>query len=341
MSNLPNLPPIPVPNALSSRMWDFVVQGVADAFAHHGRDDVARRIEHFRASPNLHRLMTDAVIEGWAFWLERSHAHAIVAAVKRDVQDHLPTLIRIHMLDALQRPITREDVEDYLAEWFRELQSGASPHQCRSAARELLDRILQAALSADPLRSLVQTVLLWESKHRQHLPTLGPRIAKVRQIACERAKADGYAFVSSAHLMYGLAALEPPHAPQQVMRAAGIGVHAILTAIAAVPFREAKISSPEATPSPEPEESSSVGTILGEAQERAAEEKARAADDGHLLRGALAIAADPYCTCGGSLRVLFSALNVDPSKWADALTLYHSWPSINTSLGIQLSLNGI
>ena len=50
--------------------------------------------------------------------------------------------------------------------------------------------------------------------------------------------------------------------------------------------------------------------MLGEAKARAAEEHAQTVDDGHLLRGILVIVADRYCTCSGSLRLLFQQMNV-------------------------------
>ena len=155
---MPGLPiGIPaVPEAITKRIWDFVVQGIADAFKYHDKKDIARRIEALRTSPNLPSLMTDAVQEGWQYWLTHSHEHAIIAAVKRDLQDHLPTLVGVKLLEALQRPITRHDVEEYLATWFTELHSLATLGKCRDAARDLLDRILQATLSAPALQDLLK-----------------------------------------------------------------------------------------------------------------------------------------------------------------------------------------
>ena len=63
---MPGLPiGIPaVPEAITKRIWDFVVQGIADAFKYHDKKDVARRIEALRSSPNLPSLMTDACRRG-------------------------------------------------------------------------------------------------------------------------------------------------------------------------------------------------------------------------------------------------------------------------------------
>lgn len=331
-----------VPEVITKRIWDFVVQGIADAFKNHDKKDIARRIEALRASPNLPSLMMDAVQDGWQYWLTHSHEHAIVVAVRRDVQDHLPTLLGNKLLESLQRPITRHDVEEYLATWFVDLHSGATLGACRDAARDLLDRILQATLSAPPLHDLAEAVLQWDEAHRRPQPALGPRIAKVREGARDRARADGFSFVSSAHLMYGLASVQPPNAPQQILGAKGMGMspEQILKAIPKLPLT-GRHEDGQLNSSAEPEELAGIRTLLGEAQARAAEENAQVVDDGHLLRGILAIMADPYCTCSASLRLLFKEMNVDPVYWAKRLTEVYAWPTINNSIGILLSEYGI
>ena len=91
----------------------------------------------------------------------------------------------------------------------------------------------------------------------------------------------------------------------------------------------------------EPAESAGIRTLLGEAQARAAEEHAQTVDDGHLLRGILVIVADRYCTCSGSLRLLFNQMNVDPVYWANKFTQVYAWPTINNSIGMRLSEYGI
>jgi hypothetical protein len=128
----------------------------------------------------------------------------------------------------------------------------------------------------------------------------------------------------------------PAHTPQQALLTAGITPDAVGRALASVP-----LAKPEDVPLTAASESASVHTVLGEALARAVEERAEAVDDGHLLRGMLAIAADTQCTCGRSLRSLFTTLGVDPAAWAAALTTQRSWPSIQTSLGVHLSHDDI
>lgn len=333
------LPNIPVPQPVLQRFWDFVVQGIANLAKDRDRDDIARRIEQLRATPNPDRLVSDSVDQGWHDWLRESKWPQLTAAILAAVNTYFPTIYRKGAGGALAHPNRRSDVEADIAEWFYQLNSGLARRQCERAAQELTEYIVRAALDKGPLHDLVSNILQWDNS--QHVPTpgLSRRVLQTQAGARAAAEHDHYPLITSAHLLYALSSLTPAYDPQAALHGKGATPDQIRAKIAQIPFDELPAGSTSQPAAPK--QSAGVYTILRETVALATEDRAAAADDSHLLRACLVLAADPRCEAGASLRYLFSLLGISPTEWANALSVQHAWPSISASPGVTLSLFGI
>lgn len=336
---VPPVPNIPVPQPVLQRFWDFIVQGVANLATDRDRDDIARRIEKLRATPNPDRLVRESVIQGWHDWLQESKWPQLTNAIIAAVNTHFPTIYRDEAGGALAHPNRRVDVEVNIAEWFNQLGSGLGLRQCMRASQELTEYILRAALDKAALHDLVSNILQWEGRQHVATPSLSQRVVETQESARAVAERDHHPLVTSAHLLYALSALAPAHDPQVALQLAGATPDRILAKIAKIPFDELPAGSNSRPAGPR--QSAGVYTILREAVALATEDRATAADDGHLLRASLVLAADPLCDAGASLRYLFHLLNIKPAEWANALSVQHSWASITASPGVTLSIFGL
>jgi hypothetical protein len=331
MSNVPL--PLHVPDPLFERWWDWLIQGMANAVSRRGRrDGLARRLEQLRVHPNLRRLVREAVVGGWQYWLTHNHHPTLVAAIKQRVAAHVPTLVQEQLPRALEHPIEREDLERAFADWFHDLGVGLTRGQYRQAAHELVDTIMQIALASQELRPFVEAIMHWEATHQRHQPRVGERFIKARQLALERAQAADCAQIASAHLLAGLLAL-PPMQPQQALAQVGLTLARVENELPHLHFRR--------SPGVVPAEAEGAQVMVQEAKVIAWEEGAEEVSDLHLLRAAIVLASDQQCRAGESLRRLFRRLGLAPDWIGAQLALAHPLQSLEPDPGWLLSTQGL
>lgn len=328
MTGFPTNVPIPAP--VLQRFWDFVVQGAANIADERGRDDLARKIEKLRATPNVPRLMIDSVMEGWRAWLSASQWPRLTEALVAEFNTHFPTLYRQDVLNGLKHPVKADDVVSGLAQWFHTLPASLTMNECRRAAQELSEFVLRAALDKAALHDLASGAMEWQRLRLHPEPTVSSRVLEAQDAARAAAKAASYGLASSAHLLYGLSALTPVRDPQSHLHAIGATPDNILKVIP-------ELNLQTLARTVDPMLSKGARAIVREATALAREAGAATVDDYHLLRAALIFAADEQCDTGASLRKLFQLLNQNPEAWGNTLSALHSWPTITASTTLTLS----
>lgn len=308
MPHLPNPHDI-VPDPVYHRFWDFIVQGVANLAGRGGHPDWARKVENgLRVNPNEERLVKEAVADGWRHWLRHSQYSRLTEAIRRDLNDRMPTLLRVPVERTMNKPLWREEVEVYLAQWFHALRCGLSLIQCRQAARELAETVLVAALDGEraALRDGVLAVLAWDRGHQAPMPRPSARAELALDHARALATGAAQPVLSAAHLFYGITMLTPPLRPQQALVKLRVWLPSVEVTVRGLRWERMRFD-----PKKGPMESTGLRTMCDDAAELAREAGAEEYSDEHLLSAALELAMDANCADGESLRVLFKELPFD------------------------------
>src|SRR5690348_8940921 len=305
-----------VPDPVYHRFWDFIGQGAANIFDRGGHPELARKIEQGRANPNEDRMAKEAVAAGWRHWLGHSRYTDLTAAIRRDLNERMPTLLGVRVEHVLGRPISRAEVEVYLAQWFHGLRCGLSLTRCRLAAHELSDSVLHAALDKDhaALHETVRAALDWDALHRVAEPVASARVTQARDLARALANEAAHPLLSAAHLFYGIAALAPAMRPQQTLSALGMWPARVAVAVRQLSWKRLVYD-----PRIGAVESPGLHAMLDDAVVVARDARAKEFSDEHLLWAALGLAVDPTCVDGESLRVIFGELSLDVRQCVAAL----------------------